>query len=458
MFLDSNQALDNGAHLEADVCIVGAGAAGITLALELQSSGLSVLLLESGGFTMDDNTQQLYSGDGGAGVADIGLTTCRARVLGGSTHWWAGWCRMLDPDVFEVRDWMPYSGWPIDRAALMPFYQRAHQTLQLGVPEYDVHALSEALGRTLLTLDETLAAHLVYQYSTPMVRFGHHFRSDLESSEAIDVLLFANLTEIVLTEQGDAVSRLECATLMGRTFSVSADRIVLAMGGVETPRILLASNRQEPDGIGNAFGHVGRFFMEHPHYYSGSVLVVDEARDTALYEQTMAARMSSPVEGAPAREVHVRAALGLSADQRRRAQLMGLAATLKPFNPANPAGRAEQLAAETVGQLLSAGMSQANQRYLALDLRCEQRPHPDSRITLTDDRDALGVPRVRLRWLVTDEDRDSVARTLKRLAAALGVGMSARLWMPLDEADLYHPVNTQGGCHHMGTARMSALP
>ncbi|HEX9643259.1 MAG TPA: FAD-dependent oxidoreductase, partial [Acidimicrobiia bacterium] len=111
------------ATLRADVCVVGGGAAGITVARDLRESGLTVVVLESGGLEHDGATQSLYEGTAG-GDADVGLTACRERVLGGSTARWAGWCRPLDADDFEGRDWIPMSAWPsaLRRDALARFY------------------------------------------------------------------------------------------------------------------------------------------------------------------------------------------------------------------------------------------------------------------------------------------------------------------------------------------------
>lgn len=454
MVLDAND-LEDGAELTADLCIVGAGAAGLTLASELGASGLRVLLLESGGAGFEEETQALYEGQGDLGVGDIGLATCRARMLGGSTNWWGGWCRPLDADDFEARDWIPMSGWPIDREELEPFYRRAHRTLSLGSFDYDPERFSASLGRPLLDLNGALAANVLYQFSTPVVRFGPDALDALDA-ETVEVLLHANLMNIVLTESGDAVARLECGTLEGGRFTVAADRVVLAMGGIETPRALLASNTQEPDGVGNAHGLVGRCFMEHPHFLSGAALVVRDASDMALYLDLNTAQTPDALDEGLTRDVWVRAGLGMTATQRRAAQLMGFAATLTPLDLSDPGGTAGELAADTVGQLLRPGGAEGLSFY-TLEIRCEQRPNPASQITLTDEADALGVPRVALDWRVTDEDVDSVRQVLERLAGALGRS-GARLWMPQDSWGRYLPERFEGGCHHMGTARMSVRP
>ena len=128
--------LENGAELEGDLCIVGAGAAGISLALEWIGSNQRVLLLEGGGFEYDVRMQELYRGEM-AGLPYYPLHVARLHYFGGTTGHWSGFCSIFDPVDFDARDWVPDSGWPITRADLDPFYARAHEVLQLGPYEYD---------------------------------------------------------------------------------------------------------------------------------------------------------------------------------------------------------------------------------------------------------------------------------------------------------------------------------
>ncbi len=131
MFVDGRQ-LPDGTVIETDLAIIGAGAAGISIARELAGSGISVALIESGGFEFDAGTQDLYEGEI-AGV-DYPLTSSRLRYFGGTTNHWGGWCRPFEPIDFEERDWVPYSGWPVTRAELDPFYERAREVLQIRSP------------------------------------------------------------------------------------------------------------------------------------------------------------------------------------------------------------------------------------------------------------------------------------------------------------------------------------
>ena len=129
--------LDNGSQIEGDLCIVGAGAAGIALALEWIGKGDRVLLLEGGGFDYDPRMQDLYRGDI-VGLPYFPLQAARLHYFGGTTGHWAGFCSTLDPIDFEVRDWVPHSGWPITPAELVPYYARASRVVQIGPDEWTV--------------------------------------------------------------------------------------------------------------------------------------------------------------------------------------------------------------------------------------------------------------------------------------------------------------------------------
>src|ERR671914_1965691 len=135
MLLDA-RSIPPGELLSTDVCIIGGGAAGISVALEMAGHAARVLLLESGGMKADEAPQELYRGTA-TGHPYYELDACRLRFLGGSTNFWGGWCRPLDALDFEQRDWVPNSGWPFARKDLDPLYARAHSVCRLGPYDYD---------------------------------------------------------------------------------------------------------------------------------------------------------------------------------------------------------------------------------------------------------------------------------------------------------------------------------
>ncbi len=452
MFADARD-VTQGEVLTADVCIAGAGAAGIAIARDLIATGLRVIVLESGGFEIEEATQALYAGRE-EGLASGELENCRLRYFGGTTNHWAGWCRPLDEDVFAGRPGVA-PGWPVSHGELVPHYRRALETCGLGAFEFDARSVAERGGRELLPLDSARATHPLYQYSFPPRRFGEYFRDDLEAAQDVTVYLHANLTDIVLAEGGGAVRAFACKTLYGTSFEIQADRFALALGGIENARMLLASRSQEPAGVGNGHDLVGRRFMEHPHMYDGAALLLRGELDLSFYiglHNVFTYDDDSP----GGVEVTVSPSLSLAPPLRDGRGLIAFACELRELSRDNVADLSA-LGADEIGSLLRGAEASGAKAY-RMTIRGEQRPIPDSRVTLTDDQDALGIPKPLLDWRIADDDRADYRRGLELLGAELGRAGAGRLWMPLDDDGLYPRERITGGCHHMGTTAMSESP
>ena len=258
--------------LQTDVCIVGGGAAGITLASELIASGMDICLVESGGFTPDEDTQALYDLQStGYPVRENFMS--RARYFGGSCNLWAGRNMTLNAIDFEARDWVPDSGWPIPHAEVARYYPRTFEILELPTldrvtPEFLDQRMS-ANERKLFeggTLAPTLSL-----WPRSATRFGSAFGSTLRKASNVRVLLNASVTRIALNDTGSAVQSVTAATLTGRRIDIKARHFVLASGGLENARLLLASRDKHTTGIGNGHDRVGRYFMDHPRAVFGKV-------------------------------------------------------------------------------------------------------------------------------------------------------------------------------------------
>lgn len=441
MLLDAND-VPTGETLTADVCIAGAGAAGITLALALRDAGLDVILLESGGLEDDANTQALYRGTM-SGIDTWRLDSHRWRLFGGSTSRWAGWCRPMHPFDFERRSYIENSGWPITYDELVPFYERAHARVELADFEYEVDTIQAASGRPVLESPSGRLRTEVYQYSPP-TRFGIKYRPDLEAAENVRVYLHANVRNVELGSSHSAVRRFDCVTLQGVRFDVEARAFVLALGGVENARVLLASNTQRREGVANSSGNVGCYFMEHPHYTGVSIWVLSRPTDLSFYER-------HDIELSKGR-ARVQAMLALSPDVLESEGLVDFSASVR--EAAVEPGDTGSVDAEQVRSLLR---GREDERVYQLNVRAEQRPFRESRITLRrDDLDSIGMPRVDLKWQLHPDDTRSMRRAMELVGAELAAAGLGRLWTSTQGDELSWVTNPGG--HHMGTARMSDDP
>ena len=333
---------------------------------------------------------------------------------------------------------------------LVPFYRRACETVQIGEFDWNSTARAKASGKALLPLGDAIDQRY-YQFSPP-TRFGRVYSDVLAQADNVRVLTFANVRDIRLDQRRAGVESLACRTLQGNTFNVHAGRYVLALGGIENARVLLASRSQESDGVANGHGVVGRYFMEHPHYYGSIGVVHPSATDLEFYK-----RGPSDLKRADGTGVEILGALGLAADISRQEKLLNFSATFQGPRTGRPGpvkAESDALPASTAQALVTHGNGDTSATVLTV--RSEQSPFRESRITLTDDLDALGMPRVALDWRINPEDDLQTRRAMMILARELGAAGIGRLWIPGDASRFVWRQDPGG--HHMGATRMGTDP
>jgi choline dehydrogenase-like flavoprotein len=512
MFVDG-RSVGNGQELEADVAIVGSGAAGITLARQLGAAGMRTLVIESGDVRLEAATQDLYAGDN-VGLPYFPLESSRLRYFGGTTNHWSGTCRPYDAFDLERHPWIPNSGWPLSMADLDPYYPEAGEICGLPSADWETAAWIREGGPGTLDLDpERIVSRVAQNVLDTHRRFARNYGDELESSSAVTVLMNTNLVEIQLGESLDAVVGLALATLSGVGFGARARAYVIATGGIENARLLLASNARLPAGIGNGNDLVGRFFLEHPRFTGATFAPFEAGIDVRFYQSHDA--LDSRITGYLALPEAVREAEGLVDvqfrleprfpaffERARRApdvesmrELMGrseadpelledlgrVADDLTSWRRflsfggplpvplpdaaaavigADPEERAS-LIPEVFGDIatLAYGESFGGIPLSGVDIttRIEPVPNPDSRVRLGSARDALGIPRAELDWRLSRADRESVVRAVELLGAELGRADLGRLRLVLDP-EAGWPDDLAGGWHHMGTTRMHDDP
>ncbi len=481
MFIDARQ-LNDGRALVVTVCVIGAGVAGITIARELEAHGVDTCVLESGGFEPDDATRDLYRGEA-TGMPYQFADGCRARFLGGSSNCWGGWSRPLDPWDFEQRDWVPYSGWPFGLAQLMPYYERAHPVLQLGPLNFDPAFWEAAIARTdvrRIPLHSGRVRDTVSQFSPP-VRFGRVYRKALQRAAHVRVFLHANVTALVPDRSGARLSHVQVQTLSGKRITVRARLFVLATGGIENARLLLASHQVLPAGVGNRHDLVGRFFMDHPRMQAGHVRFAPcwdrnklydikynyQSRAVRAHGQHVAAQFAlTPQAMASERVLNARLCFSSAFPGEGSAGAKSLfrckQALLKKDQPGwRWRDALRTMLGDPVNTFLYGFTRLYHPRFLirgvSFQVIVEPVPNPDSRVRLSATRrDALGLPRVDVDWRIDALSRHTADRTLALVAQELemagvasvdtGPSMLSSGW-----PDSWEP---EGTWHHMGTTRM----
>lgn len=437
MFLASD-ALTDGGTLRADVCVIGAGAAGITLAREFLDTSIQVVLLEGGGPAADAGGDGIYKVMPGVPPA-LSVDPSRTRYFGGNTNHWAANCRPLDEADFEPRDWIPHSGWPIRRQQLLPYYERAQSVCGLGeLRLYEVDACRANRRYQPIDVDPSTLSNRILQVC-PVPSFAALYGRSLEAAANVRVVLQARAIRLRTNDATDRVQAVEIAGSDGRRSRVEANVFVLAAGGVENATLLLRSDDVSRNGLGNDSDLVGRFFMEH--WYLDIPLEDQPAHDLRFYTQR------ESVDGAT-----VWGQLTLSDPVMRAERVPGLAFWFPPTppdEPGNAPGRIRRVLKNVKRRILG----KPSRPSQLLRVQIEQVPDPENRISLRQAESGRCNALLTLR--LGDDERRAHVRSLECATAALGMngqGLARQMESMLD-----------AGCfdffwHHTGTTRMHDDP
>jgi choline dehydrogenase-like flavoprotein len=489
MIIDSHD-LPDGKTITSDICIVGAGVAGIALANEFLNLPYTVTIIESGGLEPNIRTQSLNMGKN-IGVPYYELDQSRTRAFGGTSHHWC--CELGGPQLgvrligldeidFEKREWVPNSGWPYPKRELDPYYEKAHAFFEIGPYTYNVNDWKHCLPEIDIPLfpPDHIVETKIFQFAKKELLY-HKYREVIDRAKNVITYINATVLNIDTNESGREVSGLQAGTIDGRRFRFQAGRYILAAGGIEIPRLLLLSNNLHRNGLANEYDNVGRYFMEHPHIWTGYIIPanVDLFNKINLYK---------------VHNVNNTAVMGkftISADLQRQEKLLNFTTSIHPSNMFFVPDGVLQLK-KTMSNLKRGRFSRTDRKQLSYALRklpnvfthayrklrrtidrgfrhrqnmsnvlllnpmTEQIPNPESRVTLGPERDLFGQNRVHLNWQLTSQDINSIRRSQNILGTELkkyGIGE-----LVIELADDSIPHGIHGGWHHMGTTRMDNDP
>ena len=482
--------------VNTEVCILGAGPAGISIAKEFIGQKFRVCILESGDVEFNAETASLGEGES-VGDPFSPLHEMRHRQYGGMSNVWnvridknAIGVRYVPLDAidFEKRDWVPYSGWPICKADLLPYYERAHKFCRLGDFDYETAPWEKGDAvRTQFKGDRITSS--MFKFGPSAIYFSE-YRQDLSKAPNITTYSNANVVEIEADETAQTIKRVHAACLTGTRFTVEAKIFILATGGMENARLLLMSNKVQTKGLGNAHDVVGRYFMDHPLVDCG--MLFPSARklfnSMALYDK---------------RSVNGETVMGkyaLTEDVMRREKLLNMSAMVFPRNKrfkSQTKASAKTLFSSAIRGKLPSNViqhlqnvivnaddivvdwykynikkellfpnlawgdwsSQKNndKKYVKFEVlsQTEQAPHPDNRVTLSDRLDKLGCPQVKLTNYWNELDIASVKQAQRIFAEEFTNAGIGRMEIVLNGDRPEALLSTH---HSMGITRMNEDP
>ena len=489
------------ADRDVDLCIVGAGAAGIAIARRFIGTSLRVCLLEGGGAFGEEASQALYEGVS-IGSPSLDAGTSRMRVFGGSCNLWGGGCIPFAPYDLLPREWVPHSGWPLSYDELKPYYERARVYCQIDAHDFDNGSFTTPLARAPIPFDSNKLVNQVFARSP--VLFGRDYRDELAQSRTITVLLHANLLELEASADGTSVRQARIGAIDGRRSVIRARHYVLASGGIENARLLLLSDSIVANGLGNTHDVVGRYFMDHPCGKMGTVITDTPATLTRPYDRNLGKGPAPvfpeiglsqvfqrqhgllngrvhpfPVEGVVPKGIQalrdLRASLHPTVKDENTKLEERLCEALKngPTNghkvaPSASKGMLALRVGLGIGDIARAMLQKladkptVQSNHVELIGYFEQAPNPQSRITLSDERDALGLRKVCVDWQLAALDRHTyrTAATLfgEELARACNGRFELEPWLANDTAKTDAVPHVHTTAHHLGTTRMSDDP
>jgi choline dehydrogenase-like flavoprotein len=457
--------------IQADVCIIGAGAAGLTVAVELAERGVDVILLESGGSGRDPAMQD-FNRVQIVGHPHHGAFEGRYRALGGTTTLWGGQMVPLQPIDFEKRTWIPWSGWPIRYGDMIPYYESALQAVALGD---SLQADSEVWAH--LGLEAPHLGHGIEPYFSrwcPVPNFAHHFGRKLSTLQSLRCILHA--TVVGFDAHAEATTDAFARSVAGQEVRVRCRYFVLCVGAIETARILL-----QPLGDGQPapwadLDLIGRFFQDHPVTTSADILprnrrVIHNLFDNA-YHRGLRYQPRFRLTDAQQRQEQLPGVGGVMTfrsnriDTLRRTRDVGKSLLSGHFSrDVGTAALASTRNAPLLARLAWRTLIQ-HRSYnpddlgIRLEVQLEQVPSPDSCVSLDDQADALGLRRARLDWRVGGREVESIARFSEIVKAAFeGVGLAdVRIDPDVAARNPKMLTRTVDQLHHMGTARMAVTP
>jgi choline dehydrogenase-like flavoprotein len=495
--IEDGRRLAPGQIVSADVCVIGSGAAGITTALELAATGRRIVVLAGGGRRERHQDRDLYRGSASPPGSHEPLEDGRRRMWGGTTSAWGGRCVPLDPIDFDDRPWIPHSGWPLSYEEMLPHFARANTLCEAGAFRYSAPAVfPQRPAEIIAGFDGAEMVTDRLERWSPPTNFARRYGRDLRAAENVRVLLSTHAVHLQLAPRGERVDHIVAASRPSLRFRVTAAAYVLAAGGLENTRLLLASDDVAQGGVGNGRDKLGRCYMAHLYGVAGwleldapqsEVIFGFERDEDGVYCRrrfwlTPAAQsehrigngigffyrpeMGDPAHGNPLFSATHLAKSYLGA-LRRGGGPAAASAHVRSQHWRVVVKGLPRLVPEIAGLVSRRFLSRRRlpvilgrpvTAKLPIFFQTEHVPHPDSRVVLADERDALGMRRLKVRVTFGELDIETAVQFHRILASRVVAAGLGRFHYDgeIRERLAQFVAHFNSGSHHIGATRMAA--
>lgn len=461
--------------LEADVCIMGGGVAGLVLAKELAINFDKIIVIESGGENFSPESQELNSPGAKSNSFFPDPLYSRMRFLGGSSNHWENNTSPLDPIDFETRDWIANSGWPIRYDDIVQYYPAAGEYCGVKSDGYKKNFWLNKLDKKDIFSDSSILETAIAKASRPPTRFFYDYKKEISSLSAVDIYTNSNVVDVEFDGENNVIKKVFFESVPGFRHEVKADVCIMCMGGIENARMLLTFNEKYNNKIGNNYDNVGRYFMDHPvvraaHFYPHDMNIY------SLYKPS---------------DLGSRIVLGFWKLKRKTVVSNKICNIRMPLVPATNYTLSDGISSHhIIKDALSNGELPDNfgqhilnfakdidmvieaisrkkfkeklfdhaddKEAYQMPVMVEQTPHRDNRVRLGDVKDRFGTKRVEIDWEVKPDDKDRMWKALGIVANEVGANSLGRVRLLKDRSDRIWGDQLGFGHHHMGTTRMSS--
>jgi choline dehydrogenase-like flavoprotein len=466
--LSDLEEFDDDVTCQGDVCVVGGGAVGLVVAVQLSRMGKRVILLEGGGVGLEERSQALHrtiTAGHPAKRKDFG----RYRVLGGTTIHWAGGVVPLNPIVFEDRAWVTDAKWPFTIAELDPYHLKAYELIGLENVELDDSKIWRKIG-----VDPDLGPDLGMMLTrwTPRRNFARVFKKEIDGPGNLRAFVHANVTGFSLDETGQKITSVKARSFNGKQITVNAKSVVLACGTIEIARLLLQPSGNDVPYPWQANPWIGRGFIDHIDRNAGTVEILDKSAFHKIFDSVIVNRLKySPRINLNTDVQRKQGTLDIAANFNFESMTLQHLVNIKYFIWSIIDGRMPDqiwrlpihvMAVMKITFPIAFRYLMDHRLYkpasgtVYLRLTSEQIPNPASCVRLVDEKDELGMRRIEVDWKFDGREIRTFAIFSRLIRDAMRERGIAEITLDPDlenESQAYFEKVVDGN-HHMSTARI----